>query len=749
MILAILFTGFSGLLAQVLLLRELMVNFYGNELVLGVILSNWIISEAAGVFIVGRFIDRAGNKEGVFSLFAALFALALPVTLYLSRAFKGILGIPPAEGMGLCAVLAVSLLAVLPAGFSHGALFNSLCKIYSLRCRDSLNSAGRVYAWEIVGTIIGGIAATYFFIPRFDSFQTSFLVSAAALIICLIFFKRSAKIFRYSILCLAAAMLCFYLSGGVKKIQGYSIRQQWKGERVLDYRNSLYGNVLVTQRDEQLTFFYNGIPVIITPYPDIAFIEEFGQLPLLFHPQPREILIIGAGSGGLINEALKYPVEKIDYLELDASLLDMLRKYPSGLTLRELNDRKVKVVNLDGRAFIRGAPQAYDVLFIGLSKPLDLTINRLFTREFFSLAKEKLNPGGIVAFCLPGSLTYLSREMKDLNACVLNALKDAFCCVRVIPGDYNLFLASDAQEIKAVNPALIRQRIAQRNIKTNLLVPDYLSYRLDPEKEGWLKSALSGATKKINRDFMPVAVFEMSLLWNKEFSPYFTNILRAAKNLRFWHLAVLILMLTLACSGRQGRGRSAYIYAIAATGFFGMLMSLILLLAFQVVYGYLYHLIGILLSIFMAGMALGSLYMVSSARRGREAMKILIWFEVAIGVFSYLAGQAITGLSAAGYSAWWAFCALFFITGLLVGGEFPLINSLFPDKAGRPGEAVGILYSADLLGGWLAGLLGGVIFLPILGLFNTCMVMVLLKLSSLALLLLFLRSKNRLTGALN
>jgi len=48
---------------------------------------------------------------------------------------------------------------------------------------------------------------------------------------------------------------------------------------------------------------------------------------------------------------------------------------------------------------------------------------------------------------------------------------------------------------------------------------------------------------------------------------------------------------------------------------------------------------------------------------------------------------------------------------------------------------VGILYSADLVGGWVAGVLGGIVFLPILGLFNSCLVIIMFKLSSLFLLL--------------
>ena len=60
-ILTILVVGSSGIVAQVMLLRELLVSFYGNELTLGLILANWVILEAFGVFAIGKFIDKIKN----------------------------------------------------------------------------------------------------------------------------------------------------------------------------------------------------------------------------------------------------------------------------------------------------------------------------------------------------------------------------------------------------------------------------------------------------------------------------------------------------------------------------------------------------------------------------------------------------------------------------------------------------------------------------------------------------------------
>ncbi|MDP3732099.1 MAG: spermine synthase, partial [Candidatus Omnitrophota bacterium] len=492
-ILAILVVGLSGIVAQVMLLRELLVSFYGNELTLGLILANWIILEAFGVFIIGKFIGKIKNKINIFVILQIIFSLTLPLSIYFSRIVKTMLGVPFGEAIGLSQIFYSSIFIMFPLSFCHGALFSCGCNICYSYVKESVRSISKVYAWETIGTIIGGIVLTYLFIPHLNSFQIVFIISLSNLIICLFFLKDISKILKYLLLLLILLMGYLPLNGVLNKIDYSAIKKQWKMQDVLDYRNSIYGNVVVVQKEEQRTFFYNGLPIITTPYPDITFVQEFGNLPLLFHPHPKDILVISGGAGGLINEILKHPIGKVDYAELDPLLIEMLKKYAPGLTRRELSDKRVNIINKDGRFFVKNTPNKYDIALIGFSKPADLSTNRVFTREFFALIKKKLNPDGIMALYLPGSLTYLSSELRDLNACILNALKSTYGYIRIIPGDYNMFLASDSGDVMHVNSNLITQRINQNNIKADILVPAYLDYRLDKSWLEWFTHSSLGA----------------------------------------------------------------------------------------------------------------------------------------------------------------------------------------------------------------------------------------------------------------
>ena len=739
-IFTILIIGLSGIVAQVLLLRELLVSFNGNELTIGIILGNWLMAEALGALLIGRLIERTKAKLETFVILEIVFALTLPLFIYACRTFKGAIGILPGQVLGLKEIFYVSLIITLPMAFCHGALFSVVSKIRASFFKDAGGSIGKVYSYETIGAIIGGIALTYVFIPYFNSFQMAFIITLANLILVLFFLRsvprRWLKFLSWGI---AAAVLSLSLGGFPGYLQRSSIQQQWKKTgRILDYRNSVYGNIMVTKKGEQDTFFYNGIPIITTPYPDITFVEEFAHFALLSHPDPKEVLVITAGAGGLINEILKQPVIKIDYAELDPLLIKLLKEYPSELTNGELSDSRVFVHNLDGRLLVRVSPYTYDVVFLGLSGPSDLSTNRFFTREFFRLVKKRLNPGGILTLRLPGSLTYVSQELKDLNYCILNALFVNFSYVRIIPGDYNIFLASDSGGIMQVTADICQERLAHREIKTNILTPAYLDYRLHPRWLKWFKQSYSGATTKLNQDLRPFAVFEMLIFWNKQFS---SGIARA---LAFWGrldlkiISIILAFISLALFYfllyRPKFKKLALAYGIATTGLFAMLVNLMLLFIFQVFYGYVYHMLGILMSVFMAGIAIGGLLISRALEKIRDGLRLFINLEVAIVIFCLFLAAVLYKFAPVLHNLPVLLSALFFVPGFLVGLEFPLAAKLYLRDRRHTGQTAGLLYFADLLGGWIAGLLAGVVLLPVLGLFQTCLALVLLKISSIFLL---------------
>ncbi len=760
---AVIIMGFSGLVAQIVLLRELMIAFLGNELSIGVILANWLILESAGAFLVGRKISQARKKLFWFILVTILFSLFFVAAIHVARVFKDFLPLVPGEGLGIVVMFYVSFLILLPVSLLHGALFTSGCTLYAVysspgnsklteNTSDAVSIA-RVYIFETLGTIAGGILLTYLLIPYFHSFKIACVLALLNTGICALLMepfwrpglpllKRSASFATFGLLALIVFII---VSPVADRMNLSSIQQQWGNQNLVHYRNSHYGNLVVVEREKEYTFFADGVPVITSPNPDIVFTEEFVHFAMLAHPVPQNILILSGGAGGVINEALKYDIKRIDYAEVDPLLPKIIKEFSTPLTEKELKDERVHVQDVDGRFYLKRTPHAYDVIFSGFTDPSTLQTNRFFTREFYSLANNKLAPGGMLVLAIPGSLTYISPELADLNAVVYNTLQTVFPYIRIIPGDgINFYIATRSQEIWEAGYDVLIERLHQRKLDLHLITPGYLEYRMSPRWLAWFYEQMEGSSEKVNSDFRPLGVFYSLVYWNEKFSPAFNNVFKRSENLDVYRVMAVILVFSALFSLFAMRTKKplqpALTLCIFSTGFAGMLFDLVLIFAFQVLYGYIFYWLGLLVTAFMAGVMVGGIRMTTYLRKKATAMTALIRLEIILLVFAlllpfvFLHAGSLLAYTWFDYALRMVFLLLSFFSGILVGAEFPLANNEYlrisPDLSGT----AGLLYSADLMGGWLGGMVGAVVLLPVLGLFQTVLVLVVLKTCSLSLL---------------
>jgi spermidine synthase len=745
---AILVKGFSGLVAQILLLRELLIVYSGNELSIGIVLANWLILGAFGSYVLGSRAEKSKYTLETFVVLTILFSLSLLIAIYMTRTLKGVMGISIGESIGFLPMLYSSFLILSVVSILQGALFTYGCKIYSHFSSLGAASVGRVYVYETVGTIIGGIACTYLLVTYFNSFQAATGIALLNFIVCIVLLTPSWKtgLFHKTVLAVLSLLIFFsgflLFTGKVDELHHYSIKAQWKNQNIVHYQNSQYSNICVLENEGQYIFFLDGIPNLITPIPDMPSLEEFVHLPLLAHPEPVKLLILSGGAGGMINEVLKHPsIETIEYAELDPLLLDLLRKFPTPLTESELNDSRVKIKHIDGRLFLKTTRNQYDVVFVGIQEPSNLQANRFFTKEFFSLVKERLNKGGVLVLGLPGSLTYLNEELKNLNSSIFNTLESVFSHIRVIPGDgRNLFISSDSREVTEIDKVQVIERLIQRNIAADVMVPWHIEKKLHHGWQGWFSRFIEEGSQKINSDFTPLGVFYSISHWNAVFAPSLRGIFSQIEGINLRSVVLLFVVLLLVYFFFRPKKRrffqSSISLSIITTGFAGMMFDLMIIFAFQSIYGYVFSSIGILVAAFMAGAAGGAMLITSLLGRIKNYYKVFIGIELAIIGFAiafpavFLAASAYLGSAENFYIFMALFLTISFISGFLTGSQFPLANKLYLKKRRSLSQTAGLLYAADLLGGWLGGIVGAVVLLPVLGIAGTCITVGLLKLTS-------------------
>ena len=157
----------------------------------------------------------------------------------------------------------------------------------------------------------------------------------------------------------------------------------------METRQSRYGPLTVTRTGNLISLYQNGM--IVASYPDRQAAEEGVHFALLFSENPKNILLVGGGLSGAVSESVKHPsVEQVDLVELDPVLLDIGRRYFPAALKDSGSSAHIRLIQDDGRHFIKNTTSLYDVVILSLPDPLTAHINRFYTVEFYQEVFAKL-----------------------------------------------------------------------------------------------------------------------------------------------------------------------------------------------------------------------------------------------------------------------------------------------------------------------------------------------------------------------
>jgi spermidine synthase len=726
---ALLALGCTATASQVLLLREFLVAFQGNELLLGIFLGNWLLLEAVGTAVARSGSDRTARPTEVFALLQIALGLGPVAGILILRSFKAVLGIPTGEVLGMSWGWLVSAVAILPTALADGAAFLFGCRML-LVGRDVPAAAGRVYALTAAGSVLGGLL---FLVPLVYSLSPLLVagllcLGSAGSVLGLFVACRGPVRFRRLAFGLAVGV-AFAVGGSVPdRLDTWSARLQWHDHVLLETARSPYATIAVVRATDQLTFFVNGSPSITVPHPGPE-VEVLAHFAMLLHARPARVLVIGGGAGGLLRELLRHGVEEITYAEQDPLLIETLRQFPTSLTLQELTHPNVRLHPVEGRLFLRQGGARWDLILLNLPAPLTLMLNRYYTEEFFALARSRLSDGGLLAFALPGSETLLSPELAALNGSVHAALRTVFRHVRVLAGDPNLFLAWDGETpAPEWDEHLLVSRLRERGIRTGLVTETYIRYRLDRKRFAELVQAFA-IDEPANRDGLPRGTFASMRVFARTVSPALARSLEALDGLPASAYPATLVALVASLLGLQARRRKPWYvgYAAATTGFAGMATSVVLILAFQIQYGDVYQYVGLLTALFMLGAAIGS---VCATRR--HDVPILAIESALLVVLLIAYGCVVFGPRP---ELWLPLIFAFMAgTGGIAGAQYPVLVAGCTSHGGKTAAVAARIYFFDLMGAVLGAALAGVVFIPTIGITGTLLVAAALKAGSVVLI---------------
>ena len=739
--------------AQIVLLRQLIVVFYGNEISLGLLLFAWFFWGAVGSWLLGGFADKIKNRQFIFAILQIFLAFYLVGAIFALRSARAILGILPGEIIGFLPMALFSFFVLSLICVILGFLFALACRIYPQKI-SAATGIGRVYILEALGAVCGGCLVSFFFIRYFDSLYIM-LGLAGLNLICAYLLQLKATQPRFigvsRALSLALILILFglLLSQKAKEFKQASIEKQWKHFTLLTAQDSIYSNLVVTERSGQYSFFSNGLHLFTVP--DEFSSEEAVHFALLETPDPQNVLLLGGGIAGLAGEIFKHPISRLDYVELDPKLIELGKEFLPAQQLNFLKDKRLKVFHQDGRLFIKRAHSApdfagYDSIIVYLGDPYTAQINRFYTLEFFQEVKSCLAPEGVFSFSLSSSENFLNREQQQFLSSIHKTLGSVFKQVKVIPGDTACFLATDKDGILTYDYRQLMQRLKEREVSTKFVREYYLFAKLSSERIAYLEQRIKAKEAKLNIDFRPISYYYDMVLWSTYFArPWRKFFLRVnEKNLwgffSFGYLSILALgFWRRKTSGAKG---GAVLLAVSATGFTELTFQVVVLLAFQIIYGYMYYKLGIILSFFMVGLVLGSWLITKRLQGLKDDYGLFIKTQGAISIYPLILPLIFYALRAGTNSesfSWIGsniiFPALPIISGFIGGFQFPLANKIILKNSNDVGRTAGLSYGMDLLGSCTGALLVSAILVPILGIMQTCLAVALLNSVVLAVLI--------------
>ena len=673
--LLILLSGFLSIAIQVLLIREITTVFQGNELMMSWTLGIWMLLTGIGAFLGKTKMnpEKAARLLDKVLLFLPFLTLVLVPLLDILKTSI----FPPGVMVNPGYFLMILVLFLTPVCLLSGFIYSLLVKTY----RSGDGDFTKVYAFEALGGLLGGLIVSFVFVQWLSVIQSL----GVLLVLTFIIFAIVHKKLKYWVGVMITLVLIF--SGSFllnNKLRSFLFVNQ----KVIDSKETFYGNITITETAGQYNFFGNGSLLYTTD--NIMVNEESTHYALMQHPHPKEVLLVSGGIGGMVTEILKYnTVEDVDYVELNPLLISMASKYKPLPA-----DKRVHVQFDDGRHYIQHVGKKYDIVIFAVPDPSSLQINRLYTNEFINLLKQKLNPGAVILYSISSSGNYMSSEKIGIESTVFQTLKNNFKHVEIIPGERDYFIASDS---------ILRNDMAKlsttKSIETKFVNPYYIDDLSVQQREAYIKENLK-KEKLLDLDQKPLPVYYHTLQFISEFTSNAGLLI---------YIPVIILLIPLFFM----RSVSAGMYI---TGFTASSFEILIIFAFQTFYGYVYSAIGIIIAIFMGGLALGSIYgnrLIVKRKHFVTAQALLALYALLFPLFWNV--QRETGGNFIGLSLFFLITVLL---SVITGFQYVVGTKLLP---GNYTQSAPLLYAVDLIGSSLGAIVISVILLPLLGVVNSCL----------------------------
>jgi len=239
-------------------------------------------------------------------------------------------------------------------------------------------------------------------------------------------------------------------------------RKGRKLQKILILNTPRFGKMLVLDNIVQLT-----------EVDEKYYHEPLAHCALFSHPNPKNILIIGGGDGGLLKEVVKHPVKSVELVDIDRDVIDLMKKYMPDFAKNSWQDKRLKIYIEDGAKFVKRTKRQYDVIMLDTPDPVGPAVP-LFKTSFYLDCKKILAPNGIIirqtgsSTLQPDEVSSNFRQMEEL----FPEVRVFITAVSTYVGGYFTFVAgANKKGLFQKSLSQIRKRFQKLKIQTSWYTP--------------------------------------------------------------------------------------------------------------------------------------------------------------------------------------------------------------------------------------------------------------------------------------
>ncbi len=344
--------------------------------------------------------------------------------------------------------------------FLMGAQFPVVIKAVSGGLKKVGDTVASAYSSNTIGAIIGSFIGGFLLVPFLGLEKSIFiaaLLNVTLGIFLIVFLSKASFSFKFYVLP-GVLLACYFAGSSFPKwdkaiissgsFMPYRIKDLdeavQKSNKILFYREGMHATVTTELSVSGNIFLRVNGKTDASLALDMRTQLLSGYLPLLLRPDSKSALVIGMGSGITAGAVERFPLKKIDLVEISKTVVEGARFF-GPFSHFAMDDPRLKLILEDGRNHVALTEEKYDVIISEPSNPWISGIGALFTQEFFELAKNRLNPEGVV--CI-----WVHTNMSPSNfKSIVKTFNEAFSTVTmwesIVGDDYLLIGANSPYKI--------------------------------------------------------------------------------------------------------------------------------------------------------------------------------------------------------------------------------------------------------------------------------------------------------------